>query len=218
MTFKKSDYKIVTTPTTRWGLLHGFSLNDAGQGILDDEDWSIITKRCDPEDGIFSALNRAELKKHIHPWMKLIVEIGVSFHGYEKSSTKVLIDNKADDCLYVGIDTGDREFVRENGKNIEIIRNTSLAVEDNLKTIFSHGNEYIDLLLIDGWHSVTNVRGEWDYAQYVRPNGGVIAIHDTNYHPGPCALMKSIDPYCFKEILNPCEVENDYGFSILIRK
>lgn len=216
--FSKADYNIVTSPTERWGLLHEFSLNGAGQDCNDSMDWTQITKHCTPEGGIFSELNRKELKNQIKPWMKLIVEIGVSYHGYEESSTKVLVDNKPKDCIYYGIDIGDRNYVKDNGENVHLIQDTSLNIEKNLQLIFSHGHEYIDLLHIDGWHSVENVREEWNYAKYVRPNGGVIAIHDTNYHPGPCVLMKSIDKSCFKKILNPCEVENDYGFTILIRK
>lgn len=218
MTYK-AEYQVIKTPSTRWGLLNEFTLTGAGQGVTDDQDWSSLTIHCEPEGGIFSARNREHLKAHIQPWMKCVVEIGVSFHGYELSSSKTLIDSKPDGCAYFGIDIGDREFVRENGTDVYVIRNTSADVENNMNTIRSiSGCEYIDFLHIDGWHSVDAVRADWDYAKYVRPNGGVIAIHDTNSHPGPCALMQCIDPDCFSQILTPCEVPNDYGLTILIRK
>lgn len=207
------EIPIKKCPSTKWGLLNNFSIEPE---YKDTADWIPSTKHCSPIGGIFSEANRIELKKRIQPWMKCIVEIGVSHHGWEESSSRVLIENKPEGCFYFGIDIADRHFITEKGTNVAFLQGTSYNVEENLKVILNQ-HEYIDLLHIDGDHSVVSVLTEWDYVKHIRPNGGVVAVHDTKSHPGPWCLFECIDPDCFT-IERTCVDDNDYGLGILTRK
>ena len=202
-------FRIKKTPTERFGLLHEFSIGHP----YDTQNNTAQTKYYHRG---FTECNFEVLRQHIQPWMKLIVEIGIAFHGWDESSSKVIIENRPDDCFYYGIEK--RKEVKRFEKQYEnmfINITDSRNVEENLKDILTHG-EYIDMLVIDGFHSVDVVSREWDYAPYVRPNGGVIILHDTRCHPGPWCLMESVDPDVF-DIARYCEAD-DNGIGVLIRK
>jgi hypothetical protein len=59
-----------------------------------------------------------------------------------------------------------------------------------------YGHEQIDFMFVDGWHSINQVIKEWKYWEKMAPNA-VMAFHDTNYHPGPVALLDAIDTDIF---------------------
>lgn len=214
------QYPIKEIPTKKWGLKHEFSIYPE---YNDNDDW---TSQCNNflaegatwfPQAAFSEANRAALKPYVEPWMRLIVEIGVSRDGWEFSSTKVLLDNKHPDCRWVGIDIEDRNWVCENSTNCTFIKNSSWDVEANLSRILEQGHKYIDLLFIDGDHSVNSVLKEWDYAKLINPEGGVVFLHDTNFHPGPWCLCESVDTNLFT-VEKMCETRGDWGVAALRRK
>jgi hypothetical protein len=200
-------------PTNKWGLLNSFTIYPE---FSDEADWTDMCLRCKPFGTPFSAANRAVLSSYVEPWMRLIVEIGVSRDGYDLSSSKILIENKHPDCRYVGIDPEDRSWITSLGQNVTFLRNSSWDVIGNLKHILNDRCSQIDLLMIDGDHSVNSLLKEWEYAKFVPP-GGAIVLHDTNFHPGPWCLCESVDPNIF-EVTKLCEDYNDYGLAVLRRR
>jgi|APFre7841882654_1041346.scaffolds.fasta_scaffold93459_2 hypothetical protein len=208
----KYNYQVL--PSTHVGLLHDFSVEPHWR---DTDDWtSLCNARSGHNDGTFSSANRAVLQTCVKPWMRCIVEIGVSRDSWFESSSRVLIENKHPDCLYLGIDIEDRSWVTNMGQNVHFTQQSSYNVENIVGIIQQLGHEWIDLLFIDGDHSVNSVLTEWQFTQYVRPSTGVIALHDTNYHPGPWCLMDSLDPSMFKGE-KYCETVNDWGFGIIYK-
>lgn len=206
------EYPLKKTPTRRFGLQHEFSIEP------EFSNWADWTSLCYiATTPAFSEANREELAKYVEPWMRTIVEIGVSRDGWDYSSSKILIENKHVDCNYFGIDIEDRNWILEKGSNVYFKQNSSYEVDENIADIKKLGNEYIDLLFIDGDHSVNSVTKEWMYAEYVNPNGGIIVLHDTNLHPGPWCLLRSVDQGLF-EVTRLCEREDDYGMAVLRRK
>jgi hypothetical protein len=204
-------YQMTTRPTEKFGLLFEFSLEPT---YNDNIEACAASPERTPIGGDFSLNNKNVCWPFIKPWMKNVVEIGVSRDSWEDSSTKFLLDNLAEDAKYTGIDIGDRKFVEEKDPRARIIVGDSQNVEDNLKEILKNG-EYIDLFLIDGHHGVNAVLREWDYAPYVRPNGGTIILHDTTYHSGPWCLSRAVDPKFFDiHILS----QEDLGVTIFVRK
>lgn len=208
------NYNLKKIPTKKWGLLHEFSVLPE---FNDNDDWTTFSYVCVTKEAPFSSANREILKSVVEPWMRSIVEIGVSRDGWDVSSTKVLFDNKHPDCDYVGIDAEDRSWACAKTTNARFLQNSSWDVVNNLQFIMSTGHQWIDLLFIDGDHSVNSVLKEWDYAKLVRPNGGVIVLHDTNFHPGPWCLAESVDPELFT-VSKFCETPDDFGITVLRRK
>lgn len=208
------NYPMTTRPTNKWGLLFEYSIEPT---YSDTADWNPPVGACQPFETPFSTANRQVLQGYVEPWMRSIVEIGVSRDGYNESSTKILLDNKHPDCVYLGIDIEDRTFILDKGTNVNFLQHSSWDVEHNMSVFSQLGQPYIDLLFIDGDHSINAVLQEWDYAKYVNPNGGVIVLHDTNFHSGPWCLLKALDPNLFT-INKYCVSYNDYGIAVLRRK
>jgi cephalosporin hydroxylase len=205
------EYPMKKTPTARFGLLHEFSIEPE---YNNGADWTNLC-HCATTPA-FSEADRLELAKLVEPWMRTIVEIGVSRDGWENSSTKVLIDNKHEDCIYLGIDLEDRNFILDQGTNVNFVQRSSYDVDENLHDLKKLGTDKIDLLFIDGDHSVNSLIKEWEYAKFVS-EGGIIVLHDTNFHPGPWCLTRSVDPELF-EVTYLLEQMDDYGMAVLRRK
>jgi len=206
------EYEYTKNPPTKWGLLHDFTL---GPGA-DTQDWNEKCQMCSATGPNISEGNKEVFLKHIKPWMKLIVEIGVCKNDYDQSSAKVFIENKADDCVYYGLDIEDRSGILPISDTVKFLKGDSREIAKNM-TLMLEGKDYIDLLFIDGWHSVEMVMNDWGYAKYVRPETGVVIVHDTNFHPGPWCLVDSVDPALFK-VKKFCETNDDFGITVLKRK
>ena len=204
------EYEIRKTPTNAWGLTNGFSI---APRFDDNADWTDMCNKCTRKYKPFSEANRDEMAKKVEPWMRLIVEIGVSRDGWEESSTKVLVDNKHPDCHCLGIDIEDRSWIKPKGTNIDFICGSSWNVDAILKELSDRGYHNIDFLHIDGDHSVNAVTLEWNYAKLVSKNG-IIALHDTNFHPGPWCLVESVDRELF-DVEKTCVSFDDYGLAFL---
>jgi len=187
--------KITKLPTDIYGLTHRPSLEPH---ISDDTDW---LGPPDPEPPLhFTPLDHDALTyayyKLISP-PKLIVEIGVNrSESYEVSSTSTLLKLKPQECMYIGIDLDDKSAINSIENNIFTIQGDSANYESLYQLMEWYGHEQIDFMFVDGWHSVNQVLKEWKYWEKMITNG-VMAFHDTNYHPGPVALLDAIDTSIF---------------------
>ena len=150
---------------------------------------------------------------------KLIVEIGV--HRPERgdngrSSTNTLLSLKDEDCMYIGIDLADRTFLNDISKNIFTVKGSSSDRDAVYKLMDWYGKETIDFMFVDGWHSVNQCVLDWQYWEKMSPTG-VMAFHDTNYHPGPVALLDAVDESIFDiQIFN--RDEDDAGVAYVKRR
>jgi cephalosporin hydroxylase len=167
--------------------------------VSNDADWFGV---CDPIPPVhFSDLDHAALRYAYSKLTKapqLIVEIGVDAcdNTFEKTSTGTLLNIKPAECMYVGMDVNDKSHLNNFEKNIYTIRGDSANHPALYQLMEWHGKTEIDLLFIDGWHSVNQVLKEWKYWEKMIPNG-VMAFHDINHHPGPVAVLNAIDTDMF---------------------
>jgi hypothetical protein len=142
---------------------------------------------------------------------RLILEIGVGRkERLVNTSTFTLLGYKAVTTKYYGIDKSDRIFWKQNFKNIEILQAKS---ED----VFPTWDWDIDLLHIDGSHSVNGVLTDWQFTLFVKPYG-IIVLHDIKAHPGPNLLVDAIDRDIYtvhKLFLND---PKDFGMAVVYKK
>jgi hypothetical protein len=126
---------------------------------------------------------------------RVFVEIGVSRSG-DKSSTVSILKYKKDSDYFFGIDLDDKSYL--TGSNVHTIRCSSSQIDHVMSIIEEKtGKREIDFLHIDGWHSINQCIVDWLYTNYMK-SGGIILMHDTNYHPGPVALCEMIDQTKYK--------------------
>lgn len=145
-----------------------------------------------------------------------VLEIGVS-RSVNNSSTKIIFDHKCIDCKYLGVDIEDKSFLDNPNKNINTIKVDSI----NRKTVFekmkSLGINYFDLILIDGWHSVSSVINDWHYSQLLSENG-IVILHDTSCHPGPFLLFGAIDEALYEKQKFFNDSISDWGMAVIQKK
>jgi hypothetical protein len=185
--------KVTKLPTDIYGLKY---LPSVEPSISNDTDW---LGDFDASPNVhFSSLNHEALKyafNKLPHQPKLIVEIGVDECG-GVSSTNTLLGIKPTDCMYVGMDLKPKTYLNSIENNIFTIQGDSANYESLYQLMEWYGHEQIDFMFVDGWHSVNQVIKEWKYWEKMIPNG-VMAFHDTNYHPGPVALLEAIDTDIF---------------------
>jgi cephalosporin hydroxylase len=187
--------KVSKLPTDIYGLKYRPSVEPH---ISNDTDWLGAPT---PEPPLhFTPLNHEALTyayNKLSSPPKLIVEIGVNrSESYEVSSTSTLLKLKPRECMYIGIDLNDKSIINNFENNVFTLRGDSANYEMLYKLMEWHGQEQIDFMFVDGWHSVNQVIAEWKYWERMIP-GGVMAFHDTNYHPGPTVLLDAIDTDIF---------------------
>lgn len=145
--------------------------------------------------------------------LNCVVEIGVDRNG-SRSFTSMLLKARPPNSIYLGIDVDDKSHVHQPEKNQFFLRTNShnqQTVRDYLSSI---GAQKIDLLLIDGWHSVNTAVNDWSYNDLVSDHG-LIVLHDTNAHPGPVALFDAVDETQWRKT-RYC-TQDDMGISLFVR-
>lgn len=130
---------------------------------------------------------------------------------FDKSSTSIILRSKNDSTKYLGIDIEDKKFLESLKPNIYTLQARSEDFEVVSNKLKEVGIEQIDFLFIDGWHSINQVIDELWYLQFMKP-GGVIGFHDVNHHPGPKAILESLNPDIF-EIINYNTPDWGIGFA-----
>jgi hypothetical protein len=143
-----------------------------------------------------------------------ILEIGVSRNG-DRSFTSVIAANKHPSAKYLGVDTDDREWVEDVATNRWFLKCNSHEQDAVRARLVELGMNELDLILIDGWHSVNTTVNDFSYGDMLRV-GGMLVIHDTNTHPGPVALFDAVDERVFEKH-RYCTAENDMGISTFSR-
>jgi hypothetical protein len=213
MTREEFINAIEKIPTDIWGLkffpsCHTFMSND-------DEYPRIIVGEKIPAE--ISECNREVVRNVIKSFngnLNAIMEIGVNRND-SKSLSQILINDKPLSCKYVGVDLDDKSYLNDANKNIFTLKSNS-ADQHYVRTVLSnYGINKLDILFIDGWHSVNMTVNDWMYADMLSEKG-VVIIHDTNYHPGDVAILEAIDESLF-DIQRFC-LDNDMGISVARRK
>lgn len=212
---------------------YGLKYNPTAEPICDDDtDFMGGGGYSMPEE--FSQCNRNNLLNEMNKVknLKCIVEIGVArAQGmtsdtnttvvFGDTSTNVLLTNKSKDCIYIGIDLDDKSSINSRDNNVYTIMGDSANCQSVYDKMNELGVEKIDLLLIDGWHSVNQCLKEWRYTEKLSDNG-IVIMHDTNFHPGPYLLFEAVDEKVYdKKKLCPCgdtQSEGDWGLSVLRKK
>lgn len=165
----------------------------------------------------FSVCNDEVLRGAVlNHWPGVIVEIGVArleTSRYENTSTSTILSMKSPDAVYIGIDIGDRSFIQSYAPNAYTIQADSTDTSTCLAAMKKHGIKHIDLLMIDGWHSINTVIQEFAYTDLI-PVGGVVVLHDVNLHPGPKNAVEFARPDKWK-VEKYCP--DDWGIAVLTK-
>lgn len=169
----------------------------------------------------FSTDNQEILKKHFLDVMAKkdkinIVEIGVCRNTFEYSSTSVFLKNKRPADIYVGIDIVDHSDLNNDSENIFTIQSPSENIEHVFGILKERGVDAIDFFMIDGFHSINQCYIEWENYTQILSSNGCVAMHDTNCHPGPYFLVKSIDTNMYNVYKYLSDVQ-DWGISVAVR-
>lgn len=144
-----------------------------------------------------------------------VLEIGVALYEPAKSFTHRILRAKDPAGVYLGVDLADRAAAVAGAPNAHFLRANSFQQGAVRARLAALGVDALDLLLIDGCHSVDACVNDWRYADLVRP-GGVVLVHDTNSHPGPVALAAAIDRSVFS-VDEPLAGAVDYGLAVCRR-
>jgi predicted O-methyltransferase YrrM len=146
---------------------------------------------------------------------KSIVEIGVHRNAYNDTSTCILLDNKLDDTVYLGIDIEDKSFLNNTNKNIFTLKTDSRNLDHIKQTLKRLNVNEIDFLFIDGWHSVNQVLAEIRLFDLLSSKA-IVGFHDVASHPGPNTVFDAIDENIFDKFkFSP---GNDHGIGFIIKK
>lgn len=143
-----------------------------------------------------------------------ILEIGVNRNG-ERSMSRILMDERPAQCHYLGVDIDDKSYLDDPERltyTIQCSSSEQARVRDKLRSI---GVGILDLLFIDGWHSVNQCVNDWRYSDMLSDNGAVI-LHDTNSHPGCVALFDAVDENLYDK-QRFC-LTGDYGIAVFRKK
>jgi hypothetical protein len=170
----------------------------------------------------FSIDNQEILKMHLSNSLKqkdkiVIVEIGVNRNPYTETSTSVFLDNKRKDDIYIGIDIEDKTSINNIENNIFTIRCPSENISHIFEEFKKIGITEIDIFMMDGLHSINQVYFEWENYTPLLAEKGIVVMHDTNSHPGPYFLVKSIDTNLYNVYKYLSDVV-DWGISVAIKK
>ena len=194
---------------------------------LDDIDWTSGLDRwcakCRPSSSSSDEHQTCKgavikLNSRIKDDKKVIMEIGVDVvqpketHGLLPSFSKTMIDAKNDDVIYIGVDLKDRKKICSRAPNVYTLVANSHSQDVVRNYLLEHGVTTIDILLIDGYHSVNTTINDWSYAELLDKEG-VVLIHDT-WHPGPRLLIDAIDKSLFS-VSEPHRDLNCHGFAVI---
>jgi hypothetical protein len=142
--------------------------------------------------------------------LNAILEIGVNRNG-ERSMSRVLMDERPKGSFYLGVDLDDKSYLDNPAENTWTLRTNSHNQEEIRSFIANKGVKKLDLIFIDGWHSVNTCVNDWQYTDLLSENGMVI-LHDTNSHPGCVGLFEAVSDSLYHKV-RYC-TENDFGIAV----
>lgn len=146
--------------------------------------------------------------------LRAAMEIGVNRNG-ERSMSRIIMDERPEGSFYLGVDIDDKSYLDDEYTNTWTIRANSHDQERIRGFIHSKGIKNLDLLFIDGWHSINTCVNDWLYTDMLTDHG-VVILHDTNSHPGPIGLFEAIDEDLYYK-QRYC-LDNDFGIAVIKRK
>lgn len=134
---------------------------------------------------------------------RTVLEIGVARNG-DVSSTYTILNNF--DGIYLGVDLEDKTFL--NSHKTHTLQTNSSHYDIVCNKLRELGVTFLDMIHIDGWHSINQVLRDWEYVNLLSPKG-VVCFHDTNAHPGPYLFTENLNDKW--KVTKTCP--NDFGFS-----
>jgi hypothetical protein len=143
-----------------------------------------------------------------------IMEIGVNRNG-ERSMSRILMDNRPPGCFYLGVDLNDKSYLNNPTTNTWTLQTDSCNQEVVRNFLASKGIKKLDLLFIDGWHSVNNCINDWKYSDLLSDRG-VVILHDTNSHPGCVGLFEAVSDSYYDKV-RYCTID-DQGIAVFRKK
>ncbi len=152
---------------------------------------------------------------------KSILEIGVNLYPKPmRSTTSAILSKKEDDCVYLGIDVNNKSYLNDDKKKIHTMKIDSKYRHEIRKKLIELGVSTIDLLLIDGNHSINMTVNDWCFTEFLSPLG-IVIIHDINIHIGPRSVFDAIDKISFKKEQTGTGITSgkfaDYGIGLARR-
>ena len=210
--FHATRFHIKPQPTDIYGLRYFPSLEPECSNDRDMPPFGNVNSLEVTED------NRTLVSQVVHELgnkLTAIIEIGVN-RNLERSMSQILINDRPQGSFYLGIDIEDKSYLDNPNNNTWTIKCNSNDQHAVRNFLTNKGITQIDLLFIDGWHSVNTCINDWKYADLLSPHG-VVMMHDTNSHPGPIALFEAINDELFlKE--RYFQGFNDNGIAIIKRR
>ena len=147
--------------------------------------------------------------QELGPNLLAALEIGVNRNG-DRSMSRIIIDERPRGSFYLGVDIEDKSYLDDEAANTWTIRTSSAERELILDRMRQRGVGLLDLIMIDGWHSVNMCVNDWRFTERLTDHG-VVIVHDTNTHPGCVALFEAVDDSIW--IKQRWCTDNDYGIA-----
>lgn len=210
--YEKTKACIVKSPTVIYGLSYRPSLEPT---VNDNQDHPAFGWPTGPEISSCNLGVVAQVLARLGDGCKTIVEIGV--HRNEGGSiTNVLMDARPAGSTYIGIDVNDKSYLDDASNRVFTIMSNSHDQFSIRRRMQQLGVDSIDLLMIDGWHSVNTCVNDWCYTDMLGDHG-VVILHDTNAHPGCVALFEAVDGQVFDKERH-CVNNEDMGIATFWHK
>lgn len=157
----------------------------------------------------------AETVRYLGDNLKAAMEIGVD-RSNARSMSRIIMEGRPAGSFYLGVDIVDKSYLNNPDTNTWTLQCNSHDQTQIREFLKSKNVDTLDLLFIDGWHSVNTCVNDWRYADLIRP-GGMVLLHDSNSHPGCAALFDAVDDTIFEKI-RCCTDPSDFGISAFRRK
>lgn len=208
--------------------IFGLKFEKRYQNYKDDKDWlsneygylhEKIKEEFSEKDKIIllECINKLKEKKSFNNILEIGVYRSSLTGGKEASSTQFLLNKKPAETKYLGVDANAAcvSNIVNHSQNIFGINCLSQDHDKVCKYMRQIGMNTIDLLIIDGWHSINQLYLDFKYTELLSEKG-IVFFHDTNYHPGPKNLLECVDDNLFK-IRKFYEGEEDWGVAYIER-
>jgi hypothetical protein len=137
------------------------------------------------------------------------LEIGVNRNG-DRSMSRVIMDERPPGSFYFGVDIEDKSYLNNEAANTWTMQISSAERDAIAGRLRQLGIGLLDLIMIDGWHSVNMCVNDWQFTERLSDHG-IVILHDTNTHPGCVALFEAVDENLW--IKQRFCLEDDFGIA-----
>ena len=153
--------------------------------------------------------------EHLGANLTSAMEIGVD-RSNAASMSRIIMEGRPAGSFYLGVDINDKSYLNNAEANTWTLQCNSHDQTTIRDFLSLRGITQLDLLFIDGWHSVNTCVNDWRYTDLIRP-GGIVLLHDSNSHPGCAALFDAVDDTVYDKA-RYCTEDTDFGIAAFIRK